>query len=445
MADHGYDEADGTIGSQVAVDHGKLGIDDGISPETRECLQNDNTMIFFQVNPHIRGQKYEIFEKCLCEKQISIGRVRELGGSTWDLKTWFKKSAISIVGSSSISASSVPEHRRPVKNEKLSPKEKMDVLQNRKHKIESATEVSRTLDFSPSGRSPASKQVRFSEATGMSDDTPDLTAVGQAQSSNPRQDVHASNADPNRGKNDDSKSSLSEILSEIRGVNNRLDSMSDSMATKEDMKTMMQQTKELISNAVDPIKDELHEIRSRLSTVESRSKSLVGLDPDIFQMLQQFDGANKQVVFSNFASSISPTDRIRIIDEVMSNFGNFSEYKTGHIFTGPRNQRQISKFSYVEFQSSDIASQFLQAAKNSAHLKIRDCELRLKASLTSVNRKRNWALRKAEEILKANSHANTKIDWKERVVSCKDEIAFKQSKFDLTGTFVDQFSSLSLS
>ena len=87
MADHVYEEADGTIESQVAVDHDKLGIDDDISPETRECLQNDNTMIFFQVNPHIREQKYEIFEKCLCEKQISSVRVRELGESMWNLKT----------------------------------------------------------------------------------------------------------------------------------------------------------------------------------------------------------------------------------------------------------------------------------------------------------------------------------------------------------------------
>ena len=216
------------------------------------------------------------------------------------------------------------------------------------------------------------------------------------------------------------------------------------MATKEDMKTMMQQSGELISQAVDPIKEELHEICSRLTTVESKSKSVVGLDPDIFQMLQQFDTANKQIVFSNFASSTTPADRLRIIDEVISNFENFSEYKSGHFFTGPRNQRQLSKLSYIEFPSSDAASQFLQTAKNSSHLKTRDCELRVKQALTSVNRKRNWALRRAEEILKANTHMSTKIDWKKRIVSCKDQIAFKQSRYDLTGKFIEGLDSLSL-
>ena len=179
--------------------------------------------------------------------------------------------------------------------------------------------------------------------------------------------------------------------------------------------------------------------------MESKSKTLVGLDPDIFQMLQQFDTANKQIVLSNFASSTTSADRLRIIDEVMSNFEIFSEYKSGHIFTGPRNQRQLSKFSYIEFPSSDAASQFLQTAKNSSHLKIRDCGLRVKQALTSVNRKRNWALRRAEEILKANTHTSTKIDWKERIVNCKDQIAFKQSRYDLTGNFIEEFASLSLS
>ena len=144
MADHGYDEADGMMGSQVAVDHGKLGIDDGISKVTIEMLGNDKTMVYFQVNSHVRGQKFEIFENCLREEKISIGRIRELGASTWDLKTWFKKGAITIAGSS-FAESSISENRKLVKKENLSPKEKLDILQNRKHKIESRSEASHSL------------------------------------------------------------------------------------------------------------------------------------------------------------------------------------------------------------------------------------------------------------------------------------------------------------
>ena len=94
MVDHGSEEVDSIMESQYGVEHGKLGIDNGISKATIEMLGNDETMVYFQVNSHVRGQKFEIFENCLREEKISIGRTRELEASTWNLKTWFKKAQL---------------------------------------------------------------------------------------------------------------------------------------------------------------------------------------------------------------------------------------------------------------------------------------------------------------------------------------------------------------
>ena len=80
-----------------------------------------------------------------------------------------QEGAITIAGAS-FAESSLSENRKSVKQENLSPKDKLDMLQNRKHKIESRFEASHSLELSPSTRSPVSKQLRFHEATGKSED-----------------------------------------------------------------------------------------------------------------------------------------------------------------------------------------------------------------------------------------------------------------------------------
>ena len=71
--------------------------------------------------------------------------------------------------------------------------------------------------------------------------------------------------------------------------------------------------------------------------------------------------------------------------------------------------------------------------------------MRVKAALTATNKQRNWALRKAEELLKAaEPEAKVELAWPERAVKVNGEKAFSQDKTDTRGSFLPPFTKLSL-
>ena len=71
--------------------------------------------------------------------------------------------------------------------------------------------------------------------------------------------------------------------------------------------------------------------------------------------------------------------------------------------------------------------------------------LKVKKARTKINGARNWSLRSACDLLKAEASTKGKavsIDWKERVVQVNSEIVFKQDKDERTGTFTSAFAHL---
>ena len=66
-------------------------------------------------------------------------------------------------------------------------------------------------------------------------------------------------------------------------------------------------------------------------------------------------------------------------------------------------------------------------------------------ALTAINMSRNWALRKAGELVKAASTGSeVKIDMKLRTVKIGDEICFKQEACETKGKFIDAWTRLTL-
>ena len=126
-------------------------------------------------------------------------------------------------------------------------------------------------------------------------------------------------------------------------------------------------------------------------------------------------------------------------------FPQFANLSYEHFYSGPRNNRQPSKASFVEFQSSDDAFFFLRVAKSSSHLNINGKDLKIKLAMTAINRKRNWSLRRAEELAKnlPNSSA-ARIIWPDRVIKCNEELVFSQERFEVGGTFHGRYASLQL-
>ena len=66
---------------------------------------------------------------------------------------------------------------------------------------------------------------------------------------------------------------------------------------------------------------------------------------------------------------------------------------------------------------------------------------------TELNTKRNVALRKAEELVKASPHAHNKtvkLKWEARSVTVNDDTVFTQNRTETGGTFKGAFANLSL-
>lgn len=438
----GMDRSQGSLGSQSGMVRGKDGINENISEESLNQLGDDRTVISFENNPHVRGQKFEIFERCLQEKEMTIRRARELGASLWDLKNWFQKSSISIKIDPSLSSSPKPGDRKKVKNEKLTPQEKVEMLQQRKREIEQNSETSRTLQFSPPIRSPASKHLRFENTSDIINDLPDSADAGISASSNQRDSTLPPSSTAAARTEETGIPNLQTVLSKLDQMHLKM----DTMATKEDLRMHMDETKLLIAHAVDPLKDEVSDIKDRLTVCEQQQMHAEPkLSPEIFKILQQQDVASKQISFSGFRDTSSADERITILTDLMSRFSSFPFVSLGHFYQGPKNNRQMSKASYVEFANADIAKKFLDTAKGSNNLNVDGVALKAKAALSAINRKRNWALREAANQAKLHKGiSSAEIFWKDRVVKYGSDVIFSQSQYDLTGTFHGVYKDLKL-
>ena len=72
-------------------------------------------------------------------------------------------------------------------------------------------------------------------------------------------------------------------------------------------------------------------------------------------------------------------------------------------------------------------------------------KLRLISVKTACFKQRDWALNKAEELLKAEAGKGTvKVDRKERKVKVNGAVAFKQEKEEARGSFQESFAHLAL-
>ena len=80
------------------------------------------------------------------------------------------------------------------------------------------------------------------------------------------------------------------LFFEFRSINNKL----NTMTTKNDIKHVVQQTKVLITEAIDLVKNKIHDFRERLVAIEQhQSLATSHISPEMLRILQQSDVANK--------------------------------------------------------------------------------------------------------------------------------------------------------
>ena len=142
-------------------------------------------------------------------------------------------------------------------------------------------------------------------------------------------------------------------------------------------------------------------------------------------MLHSLDPANKRIVLIGIQGT--EDTRRAAIQQFMSSHSSF-DYSIGHFYKGPRGNRTLSKVSYLELPSEDIRTQLLTRIGSAAT--INGAQVKFKKALTKVNAARNYSLRKAEELLKADSRCanlEVKASWvKPRGVTVGGSPVFEQ-------------------
>ena len=82
---------------------------------------------------------------------------------------------------------------------------------------------------------------------------------------------------------------------------------------------IVEKTRIMISEAVDPVKDRMEDFETRLTNVESRP-SAASVPPKIQAMINKLDPAHRRVAFVGFATTTSAEKRISEIEKLMENF-----------------------------------------------------------------------------------------------------------------------------
>ena len=228
------------------------------------------------------------------------------------------------------------------------------------------------------------------------------------------------------------------------------------MALKSDVEQMTvdmeKDIKVQIAQAVDPIQNDLHDIKGRLAAVEQRPAAHGATsNPDssnsMNKLMDKLDPAKKRIVFIGFPDDVQADVRIQKIEEfIKSHASSYRIADSGCFYSGPYNNRKITKVAYVEFGSQDTAKKVLDKLSK-AELNVNGTKITIKPARTMLNGQRNQSLRSAEELIKASPIAigkDIQIDWMIRQVTVDGHPAFIQDKGQRVGSFSVTYSALQI-
>ena len=119
------------------------------------------------------------------------------------------------------------------------------------------------------------------------------------------------------------------------------------------------------------------------------------------------------------------------------------------IMKGPYNDRKATKVSYIEPPSRYDADVVLRSIESKG-LSLADSSgtpLRFARAKTHLQLSRNYALKKAKDLLEKHAAAKNKtasINWKNRAVEVDGKDVLTQGKRDVAGKFMQLFIDVSL-
>ena len=143
--------------------------------------------------------------------------------------------------------------------------------------------------------------------------------------------------------------------------------------------------------------------------------------------------------------------KAKIESFVASIGGSVRTIGSGNFYSGPYDNKKITKVGYAEFASTDAAQDALAQLKD-RWFNAGGAVITVKPALTKLNGARNYALRKAEELIKQDAKTGSKpkkINYKTsesgvRNITVGGDVAFVQTKADTSGTCQPPYHTLSL-
>ena len=219
------------------------------------------------------------------------------------------------------------------------------------------------------------------------------------------------------------------------------------------IKTSAYHTTTLIKKQFEDLENLKKQVNENQAQASSNSTSVRlegSLPRDLQSLLNNLDPAFKQIAFVGFTDDISALDRADLIKEFCRNkLPGFVVPDVGHFPKGPINNRTLSPASFAEFKDADSARAALRFIRdNNLTLGASgNNKLKIKATQSQLNKRRDFALRNADRLIKADPASNgkiVKIEFKDRQVKLDDNIVFSQEKHEVGGTFSGDFSHLRL-
>ena len=270
---------------------------------------------------------------------------------------------------------------------------------------------------------------------------------------------------PGAGFADDDMSMKALIL-EMRGMRSEVTSMRTEVSS---MNTNMNSRFSGLSIELNNLKTELsnlklemvtkaqfEELEGRISLLEQNVVSPQNPNVKFLQdQLDRLDPARKCLSFVGFRNEDAGAREVLIkafFQEKLSDLN--PKFSFDHIRSGPPQNRKFTGVSLLEFSNTaerDDAMRLIEHKK--CVLFDGSSEIKIRFAKTRKQMRRNWAMNKALELLKAEPLATNKqveADWKvagnrgHRSVKVDGVVAFDQNASDLSGDFKNNFVHLAL-
>jgi len=256
--------------------------------------------------------------------------------------------------------------------------------------------------------------------------------------------------------------SLSDLLAEVRKMNLR------SETNFQNLSQQIQQQASTFKSELAALRDDLRtemvtrtmhaELEQKFEDRISRLEEGGVANAEIGWMKQQIsklDPANRSLAFREFLNKETGA-RTKCVEDFLNQIGLKHEIRSiEHVYTGPADNRTLSSVSIVEFASRTVRELALKKFEANPTLKDGQATVKVDRAKTSLQMKRNAALRRAldlikkESVVRESSAVAPEIEWKtegnkNRSVKFAGRSVFLQKPGDQTGHFIAPFLHLNL-